>query len=229
MAWASVRSRAIWARAMPGIASAGSKSQWPFLTASSCDCTSAEGASNGAADVAAFIASARARFAATMGRSYSSASATNGLYSSQRQLGAGGHLTGWPVLIFVLGALLTFALIVRKVPGAILISIVGMTVLAVIVNAVAKIPSWGLTVPKWPGRSTRGCRSRWPQESSRSTCRPPRRWSASSSSGGRAPERPGLRPQPPHFSARVRTTVMVRAVPTAPVSFSMRPLVSLAP
>ncbi|MFG2885900.1 NCS2 family permease [Streptomyces sp. NPDC048297] len=67
------------------------------------------------------------------------------------QLGVGGHLNGWPVLIFILGVLLTFALIVRKVPGAILISIVGMTVLAVIINAVATIPAWGLTVPKWPG------------------------------------------------------------------------------
>ncbi|MFJ9834423.1 NCS2 family permease [Streptomyces sp. NPDC101169] len=67
------------------------------------------------------------------------------------QLGVGGHLNGWPVLIFVLGALLTFALIVRKVPGAILISIVGMTVLALIVNSVAHVSTWGLTVPKWPG------------------------------------------------------------------------------
>ncbi|MEU6775541.1 NCS2 family permease [Streptomyces sp. NPDC046759] len=67
------------------------------------------------------------------------------------QLGMGGHLHGWPVLVFVLGVLLTFALIVRKVPGAILISIVGMTVLAVVLNAVITIPSWGLTVPKWPG------------------------------------------------------------------------------
>ncbi|MDX2596843.1 MULTISPECIES: NCS2 family permease [Streptomyces] len=67
------------------------------------------------------------------------------------QLGVNGHLTGWPVLIFILGTLLTFALIVRKVPGAILISIVGMTVLALIINAVATVPSWGLTVPKWPG------------------------------------------------------------------------------
>ncbi|MEV5874198.1 NCS2 family permease [Streptomyces sp. NPDC052101] len=67
------------------------------------------------------------------------------------QLGVGGHLHGWPVVVFILGALLTFALIVRKTPGAILISIVGMTVLAVILNAVTTIPSWGLTVPKWPG------------------------------------------------------------------------------
>ncbi|MFD7548426.1 NCS2 family permease [Streptomyces sp. NPDC059816] len=66
-------------------------------------------------------------------------------------LGSGGHLTGWPVLVFALGALLTLVLIVRKVPGAILISIVTMTVVAVIIEAVAEVPSWGLTTPKWPG------------------------------------------------------------------------------
>ncbi|MFE9849490.1 NCS2 family permease [Streptomyces sp. NPDC005576] len=69
------------------------------------------------------------------------------------QLGGDGHLNGWPVLIFVLGVLLTLGLIVRKVPGAILISIVAMTILALIVNAVADLPAgaWGLTVPEWPG------------------------------------------------------------------------------
>jgi AGZA family xanthine/uracil permease-like MFS transporter len=67
------------------------------------------------------------------------------------QLGADGHLNGWPVLVFILGTLLTLALITRKVSGAILISIVTMTVLALIINAVATIPSWGLTTPKWPG------------------------------------------------------------------------------
>ncbi|GAA1436346.1 NCS2 family permease [Streptomyces thermospinosisporus] len=67
------------------------------------------------------------------------------------QLGADGHLTGWPVLVFVLGALLTLALIVRRVPGAILLSIVVMTVVAMIINAFADIPSWGLTSPTWPG------------------------------------------------------------------------------
>ncbi|MFC5954634.1 NCS2 family permease [Streptomyces pratens] len=67
------------------------------------------------------------------------------------QLGSNGHLTGWPVLVFILGALLTLALIMRKVPGAILISIVAMTVLAMIINAVADVPSWGLTDPTWPG------------------------------------------------------------------------------
>ncbi|MEU3887837.1 NCS2 family permease [Streptomyces sp. NPDC029041] len=67
------------------------------------------------------------------------------------QLGGDGHLNGWPVLVFVLGVLLTLALIVRKVSGAILISIVAMTILAVVINAVAEVPSWGLTTPTWPG------------------------------------------------------------------------------
>ncbi|MGW2471636.1 NCS2 family permease [Streptomyces sp. NPDC001665] len=69
------------------------------------------------------------------------------------QLGSDGHLNGWPVLVFVLGALLTLILIVRKVPGAILISIVAMTVVALIIDAAADLPgeAWGLTVPEWPG------------------------------------------------------------------------------
>ncbi|CAL9478147.1 NCS2 family permease [Streptomyces pilosus] len=67
------------------------------------------------------------------------------------QLGATGHLNGWPVLVFVLGTLLTLALIVRRVPGAILISIVAMTAVALVINAVADIESWGLTTPTWPG------------------------------------------------------------------------------
>ncbi|MFI6089295.1 NCS2 family permease [Streptomyces sp. NPDC051218] len=67
------------------------------------------------------------------------------------QLGGDGHLNGWPVLVFVLGAVLTLCLLVRKVPGAILISIVVMTIVAMIINAVATVPSWGLTTPEWPG------------------------------------------------------------------------------
>ncbi|MFE5854806.1 NCS2 family permease [Streptomyces sp. NPDC056500] len=67
------------------------------------------------------------------------------------QLGQGGHLVGWPILVFAVGTLLTLALIIRKVPGAILISIVAMTVVAMVIEAVATVPSWGLTTPKWPG------------------------------------------------------------------------------
>ncbi|SEL43481.1 NCS2 family permease [Streptacidiphilus jiangxiensis] len=68
------------------------------------------------------------------------------------QLGGNGHLNGWPTLVFVLGALLTLILLVRKVPGAILISIVVATVFAMIVDKVANVPaeSWGLTVPALP-------------------------------------------------------------------------------
>ncbi|MDK1474227.1 NCS2 family permease [Streptomyces sp. 549] len=68
------------------------------------------------------------------------------------QLGAGGELSGWPVLVFCLGVLLTLALLARGVKGAILISIVAMTVLAVVINQFADIEdaSWGLTVPGLP-------------------------------------------------------------------------------
>ncbi|WP_127356097.1 NCS2 family permease [Actinacidiphila soli] len=66
------------------------------------------------------------------------------------QLGGSGALSGWPVLVFCLGVLLTVALMARKVKGAILISIVAMTVLAIVINSVANIKSWGLTTPKVP-------------------------------------------------------------------------------
>ncbi|MCX4583005.1 NCS2 family permease [Streptomyces sp. NBC_01481] len=68
------------------------------------------------------------------------------------QLGASGHLSGWPVLVFCLGVLLTVALMARKVKGAILISIVVMTVLAIVINEIADIKpiAWGLTVPSVP-------------------------------------------------------------------------------
>ncbi|MEV4559653.1 NCS2 family permease [Kitasatospora sp. NPDC049285] len=69
------------------------------------------------------------------------------------QLGTGGHLHGWPVLVFILGLLLTMALVIRKVPGAILISIAVMTGIAVLIQQLAGLSgeAWGLTVPAWPG------------------------------------------------------------------------------
>ncbi|HTJ66248.1 MAG TPA: NCS2 family permease [Actinospica sp.] len=68
------------------------------------------------------------------------------------QLGSNGELNGWPVLIFCLGVLGTFLLLVRRVPGAILLSIVGCTVVAVIVNRAAHLTQadWGLIQPKLP-------------------------------------------------------------------------------
>ncbi|MER5940707.1 NCS2 family permease [Streptomyces sp. NPDC001928] len=68
------------------------------------------------------------------------------------QLGGTGQLTGWPILVFCLGVLLTIALLARKVKGAILISIVTMTVVAMIINSIADIKAWGLTTPAWPDK-----------------------------------------------------------------------------
>ena len=65
------------------------------------------------------------------------------------QLGT-GSLTGWPMLVFCLGVLLTVVLMARQVQGAILISIVAMTVLSVIINQLADVESWGLTAPELP-------------------------------------------------------------------------------
>src|SRR3954447_13442513 len=63
-----------------------------------------------------------------------------------------GTLTGWPVVVFVFGLLLTFTLLARRVPGAILLSIVASTVLALIINAIADVKdaAWGTQVPSWP-------------------------------------------------------------------------------
>ncbi|MEV6097746.1 NCS2 family permease [Nocardia sp. NPDC051981] len=67
-------------------------------------------------------------------------------------LGVEGHLAGWPTVIFAVGLLLMLALFIRKVPGAILISIAISTVLAIIVNAMATIDpkAWGTVVPEKP-------------------------------------------------------------------------------
>ncbi|HET7690158.1 MAG TPA: NCS2 family permease [Nocardioidaceae bacterium] len=72
------------------------------------------------------------------------------------------HLDGWPIAVFVFGLLLVITLYARKVRGAILISIVVTTIVAIIVEKVAKIgPSfisptesnpkgWNLNVPAVP-------------------------------------------------------------------------------
>ncbi|MFC4059675.1 NCS2 family permease [Planomonospora corallina] len=68
------------------------------------------------------------------------------------QLGAAGHLTGWPVTLFCLGLLLMIVLYVRRFPAAILVSIVVTAAAAVAVNAVAEVDpaSWGVVVPHLP-------------------------------------------------------------------------------
>jgi AGZA family xanthine/uracil permease-like MFS transporter len=79
------------------------------------------------------------------------------------ELGNGGSLSGWPVLVFAFGLVLVVVLWVRHVKGAILISIVTTTIVAIIVEAIGSIgPSvagdkvnpkgWNLTVPEWPDK-----------------------------------------------------------------------------
>ena len=76
--------------------------------------------------------------------------------------GVNGALRGWPTFVFVVGLLITIVLVAKKVKGAILISLIATTILAVIVETVAKIGpkfgadgavndvGWGLNVPKVP-------------------------------------------------------------------------------
>ncbi|MEZ0075206.1 NCS2 family permease [Planotetraspora sp. GP83] len=79
-----------------------------------------------------------------------------------------GSLTGWPTLVFVVGLLVTAFLVTRRVKGAILIGIVGTTVLAIVVEAIGKLGpqvaggklvnpnGWSLTVPTWPSKVVGG-------------------------------------------------------------------------
>ena len=73
-----------------------------------------------------------------------------------------GSLSGWPVVVFCFGLVLVIALWVRKVRGAILISIVVSTVLAVVIQAISDQGSaggpnatpggWSLNIPEWPDK-----------------------------------------------------------------------------
>jgi AGZA family xanthine/uracil permease-like MFS transporter len=76
--------------------------------------------------------------------------------------GIDGSLASWPQLVFVIGLLLTAVLVVRKVRGALLIGLVVTTVVAVVVEAIAKVgptfladgsvnpKGWALQVPTLP-------------------------------------------------------------------------------
>ncbi len=81
------------------------------------------------------------------------------------QLGDNGNLVGWPIVVFGFGLLLMIALLVKKVKGAILISIITSTVVAIIVEKAFKIgpnfdgatgkvnpKGWGLNVPALPSK-----------------------------------------------------------------------------
>lgn len=74
------------------------------------------------------------------------------------ELGVGGSLMGWPIFVFLFGFFLLIALHTRKVKGSILIAILAGTVLAIIIEAIAKIgpqgtdgsnaTGWALNVPQ---------------------------------------------------------------------------------
>ena len=68
-------------------------------------------------------------------------------------LGPTGELAGWPVLLFAVTLLAIFMLQARGVPGAILIGIVGGTVLAVFLNAVGAVDpeQWASGAPELHG------------------------------------------------------------------------------
>jgi AGZA family xanthine/uracil permease-like MFS transporter len=81
------------------------------------------------------------------------------------ELGVGGFLKGWPLVVFVLGLGAIILMLVKGVRGAILYGIVGATVLAIVIEAVAKIggqtnakgervnpTGWSLNVPKLPDK-----------------------------------------------------------------------------
>ncbi|GAB2485755.1 NCS2 family permease [Nocardiopsis aegyptia] len=67
--------------------------------------------------------------------------------------GGGGHLDGWPILVFVSGLVLASILLVRRVPGAIFYGIVGATVFAIVVHYAAGLSdeAWGSASPSLPG------------------------------------------------------------------------------
>ncbi|MGJ9421336.1 NCS2 family permease [Aeromicrobium sp. CF3.5] len=84
---------------------------------------------------------------------------TTGIPAPPVQMGIDNQLSGWPVLVFVIGLLLMITLYARGIPGAILIGIAATTVLAGVVNAIADVPAgngdptskgWNLNVPSWP-------------------------------------------------------------------------------
>ncbi|MET0695235.1 MAG: NCS2 family permease [Propionibacteriaceae bacterium] len=73
------------------------------------------------------------------------------------ELGINGSLIGWPMLVFVLGLFAVAVLYARRVKGALLISIVGATVVAVVIELFAKLgpkvgtenpTGWTLNVPQ---------------------------------------------------------------------------------
>ena len=68
------------------------------------------------------------------------------------EFGQGGYIQSWTVVVFFVGLLLAAVLMVRKVKGALLISILGATALGFVIEAI-RPQQWGLNVPTFDGLS----------------------------------------------------------------------------
>jgi AGZA family xanthine/uracil permease-like MFS transporter len=65
--------------------------------------------------------------------------------------GVGGSITTWPMVVFVVGLLIAIILLARKVKGALLISILASSLVAVVIEQIAPQDSWNLLAPKVEG------------------------------------------------------------------------------
>jgi len=89
---------------------------------------------------------------------------STGADSPPVQLGPDGSISTWPLLVFVVGLVLMVILMVKNVRGGILIAIVATTIIAIIVEQVAKVggafnadgspnpAGFRLNVPEWPSK-----------------------------------------------------------------------------
>ncbi len=82
---------------------------------------------------------------------------STGLPAPPIGMGEGGSLTTWPVAVFALGLIAVIVLHIRKVKGAILWTILGTAVVAVIVETIADLGTsaenprgWNLNAPEVP-------------------------------------------------------------------------------
>jgi len=66
------------------------------------------------------------------------------------EFGHGGYITTWPMVVFFVGLLLAAILMVKKIKGALLISILGATVFGFIIQVI-RPQTWGLNVPTFDG------------------------------------------------------------------------------
>jgi AGZA family xanthine/uracil permease-like MFS transporter len=76
-------------------------------------------------------------------------------------LGIGNRLMGWPTIVFALGLLLGVVLVARRVPGAILLTLIGGTAFAIVLQLFVDVPAaagaanstgWALNVPAVPDK-----------------------------------------------------------------------------